>query len=117
MSQDFEILDVKLRITSTALKDAAYRELTEDDLAQLVVLLIRDPTAGRALAGGIYRLDWRGCVAKYRFYDASEELLIVQLLRILPKDPLPRDLSGMVTLVREIAVDLIKAKVRKLLDE
>lgn len=117
MPQDFEILEVRLRITSTALKDAAYRDLSDDDLAQLIVLLIRDPTVGRAGAGGLHRLDWRNCVAKYRVYDASQDLLIVQLLRILPKEPLPRDLSGTIRLGREIAVDLIKAKVRKLLDE
>lgn len=117
LPQDFEILDVKVRITQTALKDAAYRGLDEDDLAVLVVLLLHDPGAGRAVAGGFHRLEWRDCVVKYRLHDASETLLIVQLMRILPKERLPRDVSGLVSLGREILVDLVKARVRKLLED
>ncbi|MEZ5716005.1 MAG: hypothetical protein R3D85_13055 [Paracoccaceae bacterium] len=109
-------VEIAVKITQTARLDAAYLYLSAEDVARLCILLQRDPTAGRKDGNGHFRLDWRGCVAKYMMRIGPEDRITVYLMRILPKRKPPRNLTQARQAVTEIALEAIKKKVLDLLD-
>ncbi|QBF31561.1 hypothetical protein [Thalassococcus sp. S3] len=113
-NEQVDLLQVECRPTRTALEDAAHLGLTEDELAQLIVLIVRDPTVGRK-EGDWYRYVSRLCEAKYMLYQASEELLVVHLLRLMPLKKPPKDFSGVARIGRDIVVGVLRQKITELL--
>lgn len=106
---DYYILPVVLD------EDAPNLHLDEEDVAQIVTLLLRDPTAGVESAKNLIRFRWRGCDVYHRFH-IGEAGIRVYLFRIKPAQRPPDKLSALVPAVRRLSEAVIREKVTRLLE-
>jgi hypothetical protein len=107
---------VRLKITTTALQDAAHRGLDEADMAALGAQLVRDPTCGRFSRNQTYRYDWRDVTAKYAVRFREDDEIVVYLLRLTERRKRPKDLKQVKSFARDLSLAVIRKKLEELLD-
>lgn len=109
-------VEVRLKITTTALQDAAHLGLVEADLATLGAQLIRDPTCGRFSRNQTYRLEWRDVTVKYVVRFREDDGIVVYLLRLTERRKRPKDLKQVKDFARDLSLAVIRKKLEDLLD-
>lgn len=106
---DYYILPVVLD------EDAPHLHLDEEDLAQVVALLLRDPTAGIATEKDLIRFRWRGHDVYHRFHIGADGIT-VYLFRIKPAPRSPSRLSELAPAAGRLSEAVIREKVLRLLE-
>lgn len=105
---DYYILPVVLD------EDAPNLALDEEDLAQIVTLLLRDPTAGVESAKDLIRFRWRDFDVYHRFH-IGEEGIRVYLFRIKPAPRPPSRLTALGPAAGRLSEAVIRERVNRLL--
>ncbi|TCO72477.1 hypothetical protein [Rhodovulum euryhalinum] len=95
-------------------EDAPHLHLDEGDIAQIVTLLLRDPTAGVETAKGLIRFRWRGHDVYHRFHIGDDGIR-VYLFRIKPAPRPPNRLAALAPAAGRMSEALIRDKVNRLL--
>ncbi|EKE45128.1 hypothetical protein OCGS_0823 [Oceaniovalibus guishaninsula JLT2003] len=100
----------------TVYADAAHRGMSEEDLADLIVRLIWDPSAGRRDGDGFLWLEWRGVRAKYALNETGGDVTIL-LYRLHPVEAPVADRSRAVAFVKELSVGILRDWIKRKLQQ
>lgn len=109
-----ELADVKYKVVPVAMEDAMHLYLSEDHIAQIVMLLRRDPAQGRLGKNGFRHTEWRQFRVQFSTHFGSQ--ITVYLLRIKPGRKKPSKLAEVLPYAKELSIDIVKSKVKDLIE-
>ncbi|MCF3594708.1 hypothetical protein LZG00_11950 [Rhodobacteraceae bacterium LMO-12] len=110
-----DVTEIACKCTRVALQDAAYLYLSEDHVAQMIMLLRRDPAQGRVGRNGFRQTTFYQFQVQFEVHFGADRIT-VYLLRIKPTPKKPATLIEVLGVVKELSMDVLKSKVKRLID-
>lgn len=110
-----DVTEIVCKCTHVALEDAAHLYMSEDHVAQIIMLLRRDPAQGRMGRNGFRQTTFYQFRVQFEVHFDAERIT-VYLLRIKPAPKAPGKLIEVLPYVRDLSMDLLKSKVRALIE-
>lgn len=115
MSAMVDVTEIVCKCTRVALEDAAHLYLSEDHVAQMIMLLRRDPAQGRVGKNGFRQTAFYQFQVQFEVHFGADRIT-VYLLRIKPARRKPRKLIEVLPIARDLAMDVLKSRVRALIE-
>jgi glycyl-tRNA synthetase alpha subunit len=110
-----DVTEIACKCTRVALQDAAHLYLSEDHVAQMIMLLRRDPAQGRVGRNGFRQTTFYQFQVQFEVHFGADRIT-VYLLRIKPTPKKPGTLIEVLGVVKELSMDVLKSKVKRLID-